>query len=407
MGQESIIAASVKGNTKADFWWKGLPDHQLFAEIPEGTTLLDLGRIAFGAADGSGDLWTYEKVASEYNGKAVPGNFMVKRSDQDAPFPNYQVGKVYATLNPSDLIDVCGYMTETGEVFGRTAFSLDGGRQIVALFETKNQFSVKRSDGTFAPTLDYIVASTGLGRQTALGETGVDVLCANTFTYAEDADGSNWFRMRHTPGSHARAQSDVQRFFGLHAERFVSHADIMQGLAYSPLTKNSAAALFAQVALGEPDPLKAREEVERRAKRARESKSGKDKGATQLANTVSELLHLYHEGDGLKGTDCYDALGAVTQWVDRGRSATTPRKGAAFELATPRGHSDIVSELLLGPIPREGAPERTALVGELLGDDPKASKRVMGAWFGDGAKTKRLAYDLLVQHAGGSVGATV
>jgi hypothetical protein len=139
----------------------------------------------------------------------------------------------------------------------------------------------------------------------------VRVVCANTASFAlgEKGEAVHEVSVRHSGDMGAKLE-EVARLMKLAAESFESQAQIAQALARAPMTQNDAAAFFAQMLTGEDDVTEA----------AKKFKYAEGRVASRYGHQNAVLMDLFNAGKGNVGETRWDAINAITEYVDHQRS---------------------------------------------------------------------------------------
>lgn len=300
------------------------------------------------------------------------GNFVIARSDTGAALG--VVGSRYVPYSNRELMEFGDALRRQGSVKWHTAGSLKGGRRVWALAQVAGQFEVKRRDGTSQVTAPFLLLSTahdGTMRVRAIF-TGVRVVCWNTLSAALGAGDKTGFYARHTGSLKARV-ADAIEALGLAEKHFRLEAKTMQELANSPMTPAEFVTFTLQVLTGEDDADKARAAFEKAEGRSKALYSRKG----------SELINLFARGAGNHGEDRYDALNAITQWVDH-------QRGRGVDAGNGNGGGDSAEDILRMSLAGVASRANEKVLA-------KSGRALESAWFGSGATLKQRAVNLLTQ----------
>jgi len=263
----------------------------------------------------SGLDWQAEKVQVFYpdtsglNYHEVDGQFTMVRSDTGKSL-GCTVGSKYTPFQNEQLFEFGDALIETGDVRWHTAGSLKEGRKVWGLAQLSGEQVVNRRDGTKDVSAPFLLLYNSHDGSSCLTArlTSVRVVCWNTLTCALSGDQSE-FRARHTASVSDRASSAAE-VLGLAVDAAEGQREVMQHLADTPFNGEQFAAFCAQLITGKDDRLEA---LQVAAQAVGSSK-------TQLNRKAGELAELFASGDGNKGEDRYDAVNAVTQFIDRQRN---------------------------------------------------------------------------------------
>ena len=263
----------------------------------------------------------------------VPGQFTILRSDT-AESLGCTVGAQYECFQNAELIALGDALCATGEARWETAGSLKGGRLIWGLAQVDGSIEVSRRDGSIDKHGSYLLLNNthdGTSHLRAMF-TDIRVVCANTNGFAlgrnavanraarkrgEESDEmevlARSFTSRHTSGIHDRA-AEAAEALGIAIEARAEHAGTYQDLADTPMDAPSFATFCAQLLTDLDDPTEAVEKVVEVS-----TKGGRS--ATILDTKGTELQRLFADCEaGNRGEDRYDALNAVTDFIDHQRN---------------------------------------------------------------------------------------
>lgn len=222
----------------------------------------------------------------------VPEYRLNRRSDNRAP-----LGIVPATWTPIQNDRVLEIAEALVQLDGRdfqpvieTAGSLQGGKIVWAL--------VKTGERCFAGSdhASYLLLSNGHDGRRALKGTLTDtrVVCANTLRFAETTQSQLF--VTHGRGVEARVQTAIETLGWANDATRATFA-IFESLAAVSLSADRAVDYFRQLV-----------------------KKPTEKMTPQATATVDHLLQLFQTGAGNEGRTVFDALNAVTDWVDHCRA---------------------------------------------------------------------------------------
>ena len=282
--------------------------------------------------------WTVEMVPVYLDGGVeIPGKKAVVRGDTGLVM-NVMSDR-YTPLQNVDAFAFFDAVVGAGEAIYHTAGSLQGGRKVWALAKLPGDIKVTGDD-----VLEkYILLANSHDGSLAVTMqlTAVRVVCANTMSVA--LGSGQKFRALHTPNVISKA-NEAREFLGLTEVYF---ENLMAGVNRLVETKMNKAKVdemvFKVFGLDETKAIAEQHFLPRHA-----------------AETVKELFHTGIGNDlkGVKGT-AWAAYNAVTEYIDHVRP-----QGVRLDTAR-------------------------STAGEL------GSKRLESAWFGNGAKIKQSAWDIL------------
>lgn len=255
----------------------------------------------------------------------VRGLFAIRRTDTRECLSGTGVGKVYEILQPSKMFDFGDAIRETdpGSQW-ETAGSLFGGRRIWGLIRLNGETTVNRSGRRAvekALKLDksapYALVSTTFDgtQRTIVQHTSIRVVCWNTMSAAFE-DKSAQYAIRHTGTQEARMK-EAAKALGHAIEWQTEWSETAQKLADTGMTNKEARTFFAMLLTETETPDEAAEIYTEYKGRKLEN----------FKETGGLLVELFNNGTGNLGQDRYDALNAVTEYVDRERARIRQFKG--------------------------------------------------------------------------------
>jgi len=255
------------------------------------------------------------------------------------------VGSRYASFQNRSLFVLGDLLTKSGEARWETAGALKGGRLVWALAQLPGSFDVRRRDGSADQEVPYILFHTSHDGTAALTAcpTRTRVVCHNTSSYAlrtseraaaaaaarrgeavPEEVSARRFSIRHTD-SIERTAGEAATALGIASRAIAEDAAFAQGLADTPMDVESFGTFVAQLTTGADDPIEARETVA-------ETLAEGGPSATILSEKCLTLRELFERGVGNHGEDRYDALNAVTEFVDHQRNRIAVHKSLAKRL---------------------------------------------------------------------------
>jgi phage/plasmid-like protein (TIGR03299 family) len=259
---------------------------------------------------------------------AVPDQFALCRTGEHAA-PLSVVGRVYTEVQNSDLFDVLDMLAAEGAKL-HTAGSLWGGRQVWAMAQLPVGFEVRRRDGrTDAHAAFVHVRTWHGGGSIELAPNETRIVCANTLALASH-EGFESVRIRHTAGAADKLAASARILAGLPAA-MQAQGEVMADLAAAPMSASDAV-LFVRTVIAGLTADNRTEAID--ALRVHEDKIGTGRSRTILDNQTAEVLRLFEGGKGNDGDSRYDALNALTEWIDHKR--TVSRNAADKQAAASR-----------------------------------------------------------------------
>lgn len=232
-----------------------------------------------------------QEVVFDGDMKEIEGFRLNRRSDNGAV-----LGIVADTWSPIQNERVLEIAEALAQIDGRdfqpvieTAGSLQGGRIVWAL--------VKTGERQFAGSAhaSYLLLSNGHDGKRALKGTLTDtrVVCANTLRMAE-TNASQLF-VTHGRGVESRVKTAIETL-GWANDATRSTFAIFESLAAVKINADQAAGYFRRLVKDESEEM-----------------------TSQAQATVAEMMQLYRTGAGNEGKTAFDALNAVTDWIDHKR----------------------------------------------------------------------------------------
>ena len=325
-------AEITETNGKAEMMYVGkTPWHGLGTRLDGPATAAEA--IAAAALD-----WTVEMLPVYLGGGVeIPGKKAAVRADTGLVM-NVMSDR-YTPLQNVEAFQFFDAVVGAGEAIYHTAGSLKGGRKVWTLAKLPGDFKVAGKDVLEKYVLLANSHDTSLAVTMQL--TAVRVVCSNTMSVA--LESGDKFRAIHTPNVINKA-IEAREFLGLTDAYFENLMAGVNRLAETKMGESQVENLVFKIfGLDETKAINEQHFLPRHA-----------------AATVKELFHtgIGNEMKGVKGT-AWAAYNAVTEYVDHVRP-----QGVRLETAG-------------------------STAGELCG------KRLESAWFGNGAKIKQSAWDIL------------
>lgn len=268
-----------------------------------------------------------EKVQLDYQGVPVSDVYGIRVVGEEQPMPGVSVGSVFECLRPYTLVEIgeAVRLHDPG-AYWDTGGSLFDRRRVWALLRLSGEVHVIRhgkGGGAVDITEPYLLLSTSMdgSRATDVQRTGTRVVCQNTLNMATAAM-AHGARIKHTASQTSRIIETVESLLSESIKLFEHGADFAQQLADTPMSMEQARSFFAQLVTNTENIEDATAEL-RKAKDAPNSRRW-----TGLQDTASLLTQLFQSGQGNYGQDKYDALNAVTEFVDHHRARIRKYKGA-------------------------------------------------------------------------------
>lgn len=253
---------------------------------------------SIGATGANGESW------------ALPEHFAIVRRNPDGspkdPHGLGVVGRKFAPIQNSELFEFGDALSATGAAHWHTAGSLDGGRKVWALAQTAGSFEPRSGD----KVLPFLLLHSAHDGSSSLKAklTTVRVVCANTASLALRGAGAE-VSIRHTLSASAR-MGEAARVLGLAELGFREQAETAKRLTELALSRAEFQMFAAQLLTGEDDGDKALEVVSK----------AEGRSETMYENKGNELTRLFERGKGNTGATAWDALNAVTEFIDHSRA---------------------------------------------------------------------------------------
>jgi phage/plasmid-like protein (TIGR03299 family) len=270
-----------------------------------------------------------EKVQLDFKGVAVEDIYGIKRDSDPMPLPGVSVGPVYEVLQPSRLVQIGQELREADPALrwdvGGTLF--DGRKAWILLKLDGAEIGVERNIKgvkSMDVSIPHLLLSTTFdaSQRTIIKDVVKRAICENTLS-AAIAEVSPEYWIRHTKSQESKIL-DAAEALGHATRYFTAAAEVSQELADTPMTLRQAADFFAQIVTGE-DELE-----DAKAKMAKLEKDG-TRAFTTAKETGGLMLALFQGSEGSRsnyGQDRYDALNAITEYVDHQRERIRKYRGS-------------------------------------------------------------------------------
>lgn len=199
-----------------------------------------------------------------------------------------------------------------GELKFHTAGSLKGGSVVWALAQLAGSIDVRRRSGAVDTSAPFLFISNSFDGSSAIeiASTSVRVVCWNTLSAALRGSkrGADRFSVRHTASAESQLKQAAAAL-GYAGEYFAAYQETAQELANTPMPREKFSAFVAQLLTGLDDERAAMAKVA----------EAKGRSETIINNTADALISNFQRGKGNMGADAFDALNAVTEYVDHQR----------------------------------------------------------------------------------------
>lgn len=277
--------------------------------------------------DRGGLRWEVDKRQAYYRDNsgqmiAVPSQYAPVRSDTGQAFAA-TVGPQWQPYQNRQLVEFAlGLQCVTGDVVPVRAGTLGADRSRVFVeLRVGRELMVRRGGerGAIQPFALLYMAHDGTAAIRCT-ETMRVLVCSNGAVRDREANG---FSVRHTASAEERMAEGARllRHFSAAALEFEHTA---RDLAAAPMDRQSFVGFAARLLTGKDDEQEALETV------------GRSEGRTKqtLERKGQELLGLFEHGIGNLGRDRFDALNAVTEFVDhqRGRVQSWRERASRLQL---------------------------------------------------------------------------
>lgn len=264
----------------------------------------------------------------------IADRFGMLASHKPEAFP-VVVSERYETFQTSEMFDFLETLRGAagGELRLHTAGSLKGASVVWALAQLAGSIDVRRRGGRIDTSAPFLFISNSFDASSAIqiASTSVRVVCWNTLSaaIAGARKGSDRFSVRHTASAESQLAQAAQAL-GYAAEYFDAYGDLAQNLADTPMNRESFVTFAAQLLTGKDD--------ERAALEAVAATAGKTRSEAMMNTAIEALVGSFERGKGNAGADRFDALNAVTEYVDHqrgrmGRYATKAKAMGALDRA--------------------------------------------------------------------------
>jgi phage/plasmid-like protein (TIGR03299 family) len=271
---------------------------------------------------------------------ALSRQYAVVEADTGRPVGNEEhghavVGEDFELFQPDECGEFCEALrANDSRVRYVSAGTLKGGRLSWVLADAGSLAVLKRPNGMLREHRKHLFiynACDGSAKLT-MQDTDTDVCCWNTASYALREETPYRWSTKHT--RHMRDRLDVAaEALGFAMVAFEEQASFLQALnglsmasLYGVRKPAEGMAVFAsQLLLNVEDPQEAVEE-------ARKLVAEKSRAASIFQSRAEQLAGLFFNGIGACGADAFDALSAVTEWIDhqKNRSKTWRAKAAGL-----------------------------------------------------------------------------
>lgn len=258
-------------------------------------------------------------------GKLVPERFAVTRKartgkNDRAGKPEVDtvleiVGNRYRPIQNTESFGFFDEVIGQKQAFYETAGTLNGGRKVWVMATLPGKLFIQSNPSDEAEKWVLLHTSHDGSASLTLQLVAVRVVCQNTLSAALSSR-TNVVKIRHTENFKLRVR-DAQKTLELATAYFDDLQGLMNKLAQASMSKDEMVK-FTEVLL--PAPTKA--------------ENATPEASTRLINTRSSIVSLFDRGAGNLGKSRWDALSAVTDFVDHQRSSrgdTSKMESAVLE----------------------------------------------------------------------------
>jgi len=315
MGRDQMVHVG----SKMDIWHSSQTSQRL-SEIARDTSRAEFTRLA-------GLDFSLEKVQLEYQGKPVKDVYGIHVVGEAEPLRGVAVGRVYELVQPSRLLDMsdavlaadsAAYRDVGGTLFDKRKawlnIRLGGESRIVRGGKAAAAF-----DGGTDVSLPNLLLSTTFdaSQNTVVARSLIRAVCQNTINMAADSGNACW--IRHTKSQDGKLFDAVKALEVAYKE-LSEGTELFQGLADTPMERNAARGFFAML-------LTETETLEEATAKIRKAKESAPRTFSSWEDQGSLLMGLFERGTGNFGQDRYDALNAVTEYIDHQRARIRAYRG--------------------------------------------------------------------------------
>lgn len=211
-----------------------------------------------------------------------------------------------------------------------TAGSLFRGKMVWALVQTKDRFTIKRRNGKDDAHETYLLYNGGNdgGTPEILTPTDTRVVCDNTRRIALANGTVMQWRVKHTASVHDKLDVVRDALLGIEKAN-AEQQQMLQALENERMDRREFVRFAMTLLLSEKEDLdEARAEAEEKQRALRQAGSEK-----RSENVVADLLACFENGIGNGGATKYDAVNAVTEWIDHQRSRAAKGRQTVEQLS--------------------------------------------------------------------------
>ena len=244
--------------------------------------------------------------------EAIPSDVMYRTDNGFLTMPNQKViyrsdnskaisvvsGK-YNIIQPREVLEFFEDMIGFDGIKLTTAGVLYGGRRFWAMADTGREFEAREGDSINGKILLTTSLDGTLATQAMF--TSVRVVCNNTLRMSVEGKTKGKVRVTHRSVFNPK---EIKHRMGIFDRSFSDFRDSIKKLAEVPMNEKQARELFTQALM---DPTKKMDEQPR-----------------TIPGNVEALAQLFNRGVGNRGESYWDAVNAVTEYVDHGGFGRIP-----------------------------------------------------------------------------------
>lgn len=248
--------------------------------------------------------WTVEKRPIFVNGLEVPDYRAISRADNNLVLSI--MGKDYETIQNSECFDFFDNVVGDGQAIYDTAGSLFGGRKVWIMAKLKGLLFIDTRPDDVSHKFVLLVSSHDGSSSLQMMIVSVRVVCNNTLTMALNGQ-TNVIKIRHTKNYEGKKNAAVAAL-RLSRAYFDNLQEVMNVLASQEMNQAGMVSFTEKLI-----------------------PTTKDEASTQTVNARNDIVTLFSRGMGNIGVSRWDALNAVTEYVDHNRGTRTKENGNADE----------------------------------------------------------------------------
>jgi phage/plasmid-like protein (TIGR03299 family) len=252
--------------------------------------------------------WTVEKhkITADFHGRQIPcpRNFALCRSDSGAVLS--VMGKAYTPIQNSEAFEFFDSVVGSGQAVYDTAGALHGGKRVWIMARLPKRLFVANGDEL---EKNILLTNSHDGSSTLqMMHVGTRVVCQNTLNIAL-REATHTVSIRHRANFKDRL-AEAQRALDIADGYFEDLAGLINKLAAQPMGSSEMRA-FTEKLIPEPE------------RTVSSTARSETKAFARVEKVRDELVSLFSRGTGNLGKTRWDALNAVTEFVDHHRKPAT------------------------------------------------------------------------------------